>query len=59
MVENGYDPSYGARPLKRLMQRELVNQLATSILDGTVHKESVILVDCIGGQIVFKDKINN
>ena len=56
MVTGGYDPAYGARPIKRLMQRELVNQLAKAILAGTVHKDSVIEVEVAGGQIVLNDK---
>ena len=56
MVTGGYDPAYGARPIKRFMQRELVNQLAKAILAGTVHKDSVIEVDVAGGQIVLNDK---
>lgn len=56
MVTGGYDPAYGARPIKRLMQRELVNQLAKAILAGTVRKDSVIEVDVAGGQIVLNDK---
>lgn len=56
MVTGGYDPAYGARPIKRLMQRELVNQLAKAILAGTVHKDSVIEVDVAGGQIFLNDK---
>lgn len=56
MVTGGYDPAYGARPIKRLMQRELVNLLAKAILAGTVHKDSVIEVDVAGGQIVLNDK---
>ena len=56
MVTGGYDLAYGARPIKRLMQRELVNQLAKAILAGTVHKDSVIEVDVAGGQIVLNDK---
>ena len=56
MVTGGYDPAYGARPIKRLMQRELVNQLAKAILAGTVHKDSLIEVDVAGGQIVLNDK---
>ena len=55
MVEHGYDPSYGARPVKRLMQRELVNLLAKSILDGTVHRDSTIKVDSAGGQILLRN----
>ena len=46
MVENGYDPDFGARPVKRLIQRELVNKLAKAVLEGSVHKSSAIEVDC-------------
>ena len=56
MVTAGYDPAYGARPVKRVLQRELVNLLAKAILSGTVHKDSVIEVDAAAGQIVLKDK---
>lgn len=56
MVDNGYDPAYGARPIKRLMQRELVNLLAKAVLDGTVHKDSVIEVDAAGGQIILRNR---
>ena len=55
MVEHGYDPSYGARPVKRLMQRELVNLLAKSILDGSVHKASVITIDTAGNEVVVRN----
>jgi len=56
MVENGYDPVYGARPVKRLIQRELVNKLAREILEGKVHKDSAIEVDCIDGQTVLRNQ---
>ena len=51
MSDKGYDPTYGARPIKRLLQRELVNMLATAILDGTIHKESAVKVSYFGGKI--------
>ena len=54
MSTKGYEPAYGARPIKRLMQKELVNLLAKSILDGHVHRDSVIKVDIHDGQIIFK-----
>ena len=56
MSTKGYEPQYGARPIKRLMQKELINLLAKSILDGHVHRDSVILVDVRDGQIVVGDK---
>ncbi len=54
MVEKGYDPAYGARPVKRVMQRELVNLLAKAILDGTVKKDSTVHVDAVGGEVVVR-----
>ena len=56
MVQDGYDPEYGARPVKRLIQRELVNQLAREILEGKVHKDSAIEVDCENGEVVLRNK---
>ena len=56
MTEKGYDPAFGARPVKRVMQRELVNLLAKAILDGTVHKDSVIEADVAGSEIVLHNK---
>ncbi len=45
LAKLGYDPQYGARPLKRVLQREILNALSKHILAGTVHKDSVIYVD--------------
>ena len=56
MVENGYDPVYGARPVKRLIQRELVNKLAREILEGKIRKDSRIEVDCVDGQTVLRNR---
>lgn len=56
MTEKGYDPAFGARPVKRVMQRELVNLLAKAILDGTVHKDSAIEADVAGNEIVLHNK---
>ena len=53
MSTKGYEPAYGARPIKRLMQKELVNLLAKSILDGHVKRDSVITVTIQDGQIHF------
>ncbi|MBE6215829.1 MAG: AAA family ATPase [Bacteroidales bacterium] len=51
MSSKGYEPAYGARPIKRLMQKELVNLLAKNILDGHVQRDSDILIDIRDGQI--------
>ncbi len=54
MTEEGYDPAYGARPIKRLMQRELVNIIATKILEGGVQKGSTVKVDVKDGQVAVE-----
>lgn len=56
MTRTGYDPAYGARPVKRLLQRELVNQLAKAILDGSVKKDSEIVVDAGGDRVVMRNR---
>ena len=56
VVENGYDPDFGARPVKRLIQRELVNRLAREILEGNIHKDSAILVDAGPSGIEVRQK---
>ena len=56
MVRDGYDPAFGARPVKRLIQRELVNKLAREILEGKVHKDSAIVVDFQDGGTVLRNK---
>ena len=55
ITEKGYDPAYGARPVKRLLQRELVNQLATSILSGSIRRDATVEVDSAGGQVILKN----
>ena len=55
MVEHGYDPAYGARPVKRLMQRELTNLLAQKILEGSIRKDSTVKVDASGGEVILKN----
>ena len=55
MSTKGYEPAYGARPIKRLMQKELINLLAKSILEQTVHKGATILIDIKDGQLVLRE----
>ena len=56
MSEKGYDPAYGARPIKRILQRELVNMLAKDLIEGSVSKDKPVLVDISGDQIVITSK---
>ena len=52
----GYDPQYGARPVKRVIQREVLNQLSKEILAGKVTVDSVVLLDAFDGQLVFRNQ---
>ncbi|MFM2213421.1 MAG: Chaperone protein ClpB 1 [Bacteroidota bacterium] len=52
----GYDPQYGARPVKRVVQREVLNQLSKEILAGKVTVDSIILLDCFENQLVFRNQ---
>ena len=53
MTTEGYDPAYGARPIKRLMQRELVNLIAKAILEGKVTRGTTVSVDVKDGQVII------
>ena len=53
VVEVGYDPTYGARPLKRAIQRELENSLATKLLENTFTEGDTIKVDYVEGSLCF------
>ena len=57
LAENGYDPQFGARPLKRLIQKEIVNQLSKRILAGDVDKTKPVLVDVFDGVVVFRNEM--
>ena len=54
MTNEGYDPAYGARPIKRLMQRELINIIAKKILEGKVTKGCELTVDVKNGEVVVE-----
>ena len=56
MTTEGYDPAYGARPIKRLMQRELVNLIAKAILEGKVSRGTTVNVDVKDGQVVIGEE---
>ncbi|MEP6553851.1 MAG: ATP-dependent chaperone ClpB [Ferruginibacter sp.] len=56
LAENGYDPQFGARPLKRLIQKSIVNQLSKKILSGDIDKSTRVLVDVFDGEVVFRNE---
>ncbi|TAF10737.1 MAG: ATP-dependent chaperone ClpB [Flavobacteriia bacterium] len=56
LAQKGFDPQYGARPVKRVIQREVLNQLSKEILAGKVTVDSIILLDSFDGQLVFRNE---
>ena len=56
LVQRGYDPLYGARPVKRVLQREITNELAKEILKGKVNTAHVVMIDYFGDGLVFSNK---
>ncbi|HEY5406930.1 MAG TPA: ATP-dependent chaperone ClpB [Ginsengibacter sp.] len=58
LAENGFDPQFGARPLKRLIQKQIINQLSKKLLSGTIDKSHPVLVDVFDGTVVFRNDVN-
>jgi len=56
LVELGYDPQFGARPLKRVIQKEVVNELSKQIISGKIKKDGALVVDVLDGKMVFYNK---
>jgi ATP-dependent Clp protease ATP-binding subunit ClpB len=55
LAEHGFDPQFGARPLKRLIQKEIVNQLSKKILAGDIDKTKPVTIDVFDGVVVFRN----
>ncbi|MBQ0096083.1 MAG: AAA family ATPase [Bacteroidales bacterium] len=53
MSDKGYDPAYGARPINRVMQRELVNKMAIAILNGSIGRGATVHVDVKDGEVIL------
>ena len=56
LAKEGYDPLYGARPLKRLIQQKITNMCATGILKGDIKAEEIVALDTDKEHIVFSTK---
>jgi len=56
LSRHSYQPEFGARPIKRLIQREIINELSRSIIEGSVSKDDVITVNFKGGKLIFDRK---
>ena len=56
LAEKGFNPQFGARPIKRVIQREVLNSLSKEILAGNISPKSSILLDAFDEQLVFRNK---
>ncbi|PKW20987.1 ATP-dependent chaperone ClpB [Flavobacterium lindanitolerans] len=56
LAKKGYDPQFGARPVKRVVQKEVLNELSKEILSGKVTTDSIILLDSFDGKLVFRNQ---
>ena len=55
LAKEGYDPQFGARPVKRVIQRRILNELARDVIAGTIDKTKPIIIDAVDGKIFFKN----
>ena len=56
LSDKGYDPQYGARPVKRLIQKEVLNALSKEILSGELKTDSIILIDSFDEKLVLRNQ---
>ncbi|SHG20125.1 ATP-dependent Clp protease ATP-binding subunit ClpB [Flavobacterium micromati] len=56
LSEKGYDPQFGARPVKRVIQRDILNELSKEILSGKITTDSIVLIDAFDGKLVFRNQ---
>ncbi|MFT4831951.1 MAG: ATP-dependent Clp protease ATP-binding subunit ClpB [Psychroserpens sp.] len=56
LANRGYDPQYGARPIKRTIQKEVLNKLSKELLSGTIKADSIILIDAFDDDLVFRNQ---
>lgn len=56
LASRGYDPQYGARPIKRVIQKELLNSLSKELLSGNVKADSIVLIDSFNDGLVFRNQ---
>ncbi|MEM8762730.1 MAG: ATP-dependent chaperone ClpB [Bacteroidota bacterium] len=56
LAERGYDPQFGARPVKRILQKEVLNNLSKALLSGDIKSDSIVLLDSFDDQLVFRNQ---
>jgi ATP-dependent Clp protease ATP-binding subunit ClpB len=59
LADAGFDPTYGARPIKRLLQKKVLNELSKEMLSGKIHHGSDIVMDVFDGNVVFRKPIDS
>ncbi len=57
LVQRGFDPQYGARPLKRLIQKDIINMLSKKIIGGEIDKAKPVLIDVFDGVVVMRNEV--
>ena len=57
LAQLGFDPQFGARPIKRVLQKQLVNKLSKELLNDTIKSDQTITIDAFEGQLVFKNEV--
>jgi ATP-dependent Clp protease ATP-binding subunit ClpB len=58
LAKKGYEPEFGARPVKRVLQKEVINELSKEILSGKLTTDSILLIDCFNDTLVFRNQSN-
>ncbi|MBT8314151.1 MAG: ATP-dependent chaperone ClpB [Maribacter sp.] len=56
LANRGYDPQYGARPIKRVIQKEVLNNLSKELLSGKIKADSIVLIDSFDDELVFRNQ---
>jgi ATP-dependent Clp protease ATP-binding subunit ClpB len=59
LAEKGFDPQYGARPVKRVLQKDVLNELSKQILSGKITTDSIVLVDAFENELVFRNQTDS
>ncbi len=59
IAAEGFQPEYGARPVKRTIQKLVLNELSKELLSGKINNQSLVLIDSFNKKIVFRNKLNN
>ena len=56
LADKGFDPQYGARPIKRVIQKEVLNKLSKELLRGSIRTDGVVLIDSFENELVFRNQ---